>query len=87
VSQMLGTTALYAVPHILDVLSVVPCVGGVAGLVAALWGVAIYVKAVSVANHFSLGRAAVATLLPTILGAAAALVGLLLVITLAAVGG
>ncbi len=87
VSQMLGTTALYAVPHVLGVVSVVPCLGGVAGLVATVWGVAIYVKAVAVANRFSLGRATAATVLPAMLGAVAALGGLLMTVMVAVLGG
>jgi hypothetical protein len=62
--QMLGATALYIVPHILGIFNFIPCLGGLLGFVALLWGIAIYIKAVAVANHFSLGRAVVATVMP-----------------------
>jgi hypothetical protein len=77
VSQMLGTTALYAVPHVLDILGPVPCLGGMLGLVATVWGIAIYVKALAVANDFGVGRAIVATVLPALIIALLALLGLM----------
>jgi hypothetical protein len=55
--------------------------------VATVWGVAIYVKAVAVANRFSLGRATAATVLPAMLGAVAALGGLLMTVMVAVLGG
>jgi len=64
--QMLGGTALFIAPHILDLFGFIPCLGGLLGLVAALWGIAIYVKAVATANEFGVGRAVVATLLPIV---------------------
>lgn len=73
--RALGTTALYAVPHVLDILGFIPCLGAMVGLVATVWGIAVYVKALAVANDFSIGRAAAATILPALLGV---LVGLLL---------
>jgi len=85
ISQMLGATALYATPHILDVLKPVPCLGGMLGLVATVWGIAIYVKALAVANEFSVGRAIAATVLPALVFLVLALMGLagLLVFALA----
>jgi hypothetical protein len=44
----------------------VPCLGGLLGVVATVWGIAIYVKALAVANEFTIGRAIVATLLPAL---------------------
>jgi hypothetical protein len=64
--RMLGTTAVYSVPHVLGVLGFVPCLGGLLALVSLGWGIAIYVKAVSAANEFSIGRAVAATALPII---------------------
>lgn len=84
-SQMLGATALYAVPHVLDILNFVPCLGGVLGLVATAWGIAIYVKALAVANDFSIGRAIAATVVPALVGGVLALLGLLGLLTLALV--
>jgi len=77
VAQQLGTTALYAVPHVLDILGSVQCLGGIARLVATVWGIAIYVKAVAVANEFSIGRAIVATVVPVLVGGTLALMGAL----------
>jgi hypothetical protein len=62
--QMLGATALYIIPHLLGIFSFIPCLGALLGLVATLWGIGIYVKAVAVANDFSVGRAATATVIP-----------------------
>ncbi len=75
VQQMLGLTALYMVPHILDVLikllGLVPTVGGgiafPLGLITFFWGLAVYVKATAVSNEFSMGRAVFAVLLPMII--------------------
>ena len=76
-SQMLGATALYAVPHVLDILGFVSCLGGLLGLVATVWGIAIYVKALAVANDFGIGRAIVATGVPALVGGALATLGAL----------
>ena len=77
IAQTLGATALYAVPHVLDILGPVPCLGGLLGLVATVWGIAIYVKALAVANDFGVGRAIVATVLPALIIAVLALLGLM----------
>lgn len=86
-SQMLGATALYAVPHVLGILGFVPCLGGLLGLVATIWGIAIYVKALAVVNDFSIGRAIAATVAPALLGGALALLGMLVILVLALVSG
>lgn len=72
VQQMLGTTALYALPHLLDtpatLLGLIPCVGKLAGsllgLVALVWGIVVYVKATAVANELTTGKAAFSVVLP-----------------------
>ena len=87
VSQTLGATALYAVPHVLDILGLVPCLGPVLGVVATVWGIAIYVKALAVANEFTIGRAVVATVVPVLAVAALSLLGLLVVFILALASG
>jgi len=89
VSQALGATALYAVPHALDILSPVPCLGGVIGLVTTIWGIAIYVKALAVANGFSVGRAVASVVVPALVIGALALTGLLgiLILALMSAGG
>jgi hypothetical protein len=86
-SQMLGATALYAVPHVLGILGFVPCLGGLLGLVATIWGIAIYAKALAVVNDFSIGRAIAATVAPALLGGALALLGMLVILVLALVSG
>ena len=46
----LAATSLYSVPQILTILGPVPCLGGVMGVVAAVWGWIIYIKATAVAH-------------------------------------
>ena len=87
VSQMLGATSLYAVPHVLNILAPVPCLGGILGLVATVWGIAIYVKALAVANEFSLGRAVAATVLPALAIGVLSLLGLLVLLIVALTAG
>jgi hypothetical protein len=87
VPQVLGATALYAVPHVLDILGFVPCLGGVLGLVATVWGIAIYVKAMAVVNNFSIERAIVATVVPALAGGALAMLGFLTIFILALASG
>lgn len=79
-AKFLGATALFVVPHVLGVLTAlldllgrVPVAGscfgvlsGLIGFAAAVWGIAIYVKATAVANEFSLGKATLATVLPIV---------------------
>lgn len=87
VSQMLGATALYAVPHVLDILGFVPCLGGLLGLVATVWGIAIYVKALAVANGFSIGRAIIAVVVPALAIGVLVLMGMLGFLTMVLVTG
>lgn len=82
VSQMLGATALYAVPHVLDFLGFVSCLGPTLGLVTTVWGIAIYVKALTVASDFSIGRAITATIVPALIIAALSLLGMLMLFVL-----
>ncbi|MFQ6058270.1 MAG: YIP1 family protein [Anaerolineae bacterium] len=67
IQQMLGTTSLVAVPHLLDLFGFIPCLGFLLGVVAFFWGLAIYVKGTAVANDFGLGKATLAVLLPVII--------------------
>jgi hypothetical protein len=78
VSQALGATALYAIPHVLDILGFVSCLGSLLGLVATVWGIAIYVKALAVSNDLSIGQAIVATVVPALVGGALATLGALM---------
>lgn len=67
VMRMLGATALYSIPHLLDMVSFVPCLGRLLGLAATLWGIGIYVKSVAVSNEFTIGRAVLVSLLPAVI--------------------
>ena len=88
IAQALGATALYAVPHALDILDVVPYLGGLFGLIATVWGIAIYVKALAVANDFGIGRAVVAAVVPAMVNAALIAMGLMgLTILMLTTGG
>jgi hypothetical protein len=59
-----GTSALYAVPHVLSFFIWIPCLGRILSLVAFVWGILIYVKATVVSHELTVGRAVVAVLLP-----------------------
>jgi len=78
IAQMLGVTSLTVVPHLLDVLGFIACLGALLGLIAWVWGVLIYVKGVAVAQEMSTGKAILAVLLPFII---ALLLALLLLVS------
>lgn len=85
-----GTTALFAAPHVLDVLRWIPYVGGVIGFAAFAWGLAIYVKATAVSHKISVERAVVAVLLPAVVAALLLLLfvmGIVVLIAASAAGG
>lgn len=81
--DFLTTTPLYSVPQLLTFLAPVPCLGGLLGIVAAVWGWLIYTKATAVSlgwvqqrvgadglvmgEETQWGRALVAVLLPAAL--------------------
>lgn len=75
-----GTTAMFALPHVVDVLTWVPYVGSALAFGAAAWGLAIYVKATAVSHQISGGRALLAVVLPLLVAIG---VGLLLLAGLA----
>lgn len=84
-----GATALFAVPHVLNILGPLPYVGALLGFIAWLWGAVIYVKATAVSHELSVERAVLAVLLPLLVAFVAALVlgaGLATVIALAIAG-
>ncbi len=62
-----GSTALFAVPHVLDVFGRVPVLGVLLGVVAFVWGIAIYVKATAVSHALSFERAFLAVALPLLI--------------------
>lgn len=64
-----GATALFAVPHVLDLFRWVPYVGPWLGAIAFFWGVAIYMKATAVSHKFQGVLGVVAVLLPLVVAA------------------
>ena len=78
--QMLGTGALYVVPHALGVLRPVPYLGPLLGLIGSIWGAAIYVRATAVANDLDGWRAFLACVLPALAGVTLALMVLSVVV-------
>ena len=66
VNRFLGLTALYAVPNLLGFLAFIPYVGGLFSLVGIVWGWVVYVKAVSVSQEFSGGKAVLIAILPVV---------------------
>ncbi len=84
-----GATSLYALPHLLNVFGPVPYLGPLLGVVAFVWGVAVYVKATAVSQELTLGRAAWAAFLPLLLALAILMllaIALIVFIALATVG-
>lgn len=62
-----GVTALYAVPHLLSFFAFIPILGGILGLIAYFWGLAIYVKGTASSHQMSLERSLLAVFLPLLL--------------------
>ncbi|OQA45684.1 MAG: Yip1 domain protein [Chloroflexi bacterium ADurb.Bin325] len=63
-SGFFGATALYAVPHALDLLRWLPFIGGLIGVIAYIWGVIVYIKATQASHDLSFERALIAVLAP-----------------------
>jgi hypothetical protein len=59
-ASFFGTTAIFAVPHLLMVLRWVPYLGGLLALIAFIWGLALYVKATAASHQLTLDRALLA---------------------------
>ncbi|MBN1955917.1 MAG: YIP1 family protein [Anaerolineae bacterium] len=85
-SQLLGATVLYAIPHVLGVFSFIPCLGGLLVLIATVWGIAIYIKALAVAGEFELWKAVLAAVLPACIVILLLFFGLLVFGIIAAAG-
>lgn len=64
IREMLGATSLVAAPHILGVVSFVPCAGALIQMLAFLWGLVVYIKAVAVSNRIDATRATLAVFMP-----------------------
>jgi hypothetical protein len=67
VRGFLGTTSLFAAPHLLNVFGFIPVLGPLFGVIAYLWGLAIYVKGAAVSNEIGTARALLAVVLPVII--------------------
>jgi hypothetical protein len=88
IAQMLGVTSLTVMPHLLDAFGFIPCLGGLLGLVAWVWGAVIYVKGTAAAQEMTIGRALFAFLLPILVGIfLAVLLIILFVVLIAAASG
>ena len=64
--DFLGSVSLYVIPGLLGLLGWIPCLGPLLGLAAWIWGVVMYVKAVSVASDLDTGRSVLATFAPAV---------------------
>lgn len=62
--EFLGMVSLYVIPGLLGILSPVPCLGTILVLVGALWGIIIYVKAVSFTTGLDIGPSILAVVAP-----------------------
>lgn len=67
VNRFLGLTALYAVPNLLGFLDFIPIVGPLIGIVGAIWGWIVYIKAVEVSQEITLSKAILLAILPVLL--------------------
>jgi hypothetical protein len=59
-----GLACLATAPYILTAFGFIPCLGGLLGFVAWIWSIVIYVKATAIAQKLTIGKAALAALLP-----------------------
>jgi hypothetical protein len=62
--EFLGTVSVYVVPGLLGLLSPIPCVGSLLGLIAMVWSIVVYIKATSVVGKLDAGRAILAVVAP-----------------------
>jgi hypothetical protein len=64
--DFLGMSALYSLPLLLTLLTPIPCVGALLGLIGWIWAIVVYVKAVSVASDMGGGKSVLAVFAPLI---------------------
>jgi len=64
--DFLGMVSLYVIPGLLGLLGPVPCLGSLLGLIGLVWGIVVYVKAVSVSTGLDSGKAVLAVFAPFI---------------------
>jgi hypothetical protein len=59
--------SLYVIPGLLGLLRPVPCLGALLAFVGLIWGIVVYVKAISVASDLDVGRSVLAFFAPLII--------------------
>jgi hypothetical protein len=64
--DFLGMVSLYVIPGLLGLLRPVPCLGALLAFLGLIWGIVVYVKAISVASDLDLGRSVLAFFTPLI---------------------
>lgn len=64
--DFLGMVSLYVIPALLGLLRPVPCLGPFLALIGLIWGIVVYVKAISVASDLDGGRSLLAFFAPLI---------------------
>lgn len=62
--DFLGMVALYSIPGLLALFSPIPCLGAFLALIGMVWGIVVYVKAVSVVSELDMARSLVAVVAP-----------------------
>lgn len=62
--DFLGMVALYSIPGLLALFNPIPCLGAFLALIGAVWGIVIYVKAVSVVSGLDTAKSLVAVVAP-----------------------
>lgn len=62
--DFLGMASLYMIPGLLGLLSPIPCFGPLLVLAGIIWGIVVYVKAVSVASDMEIARSLLAVVAP-----------------------
>lgn len=61
-----AATSLWSIPHLLKVGTILPWAGWLFSSVAWLWGIAIYIKGISVSQGFDLSKSVLVFLLPIV---------------------
>ena len=64
--DFLGMVSLYVIPGLLGLLRPIPCLGALLAFLGLIWGIVVYVKAISVASDLDLGRSVLAFFTPLI---------------------
>lgn len=83
--RFFGTTALYALPHALNILNPVPILGPVVAFITFLWGIGIYIRATAVSHQLSVERAFLAVLLPLLIAVVLLIIAVSVAATLIAI--